>query len=196
MKLEEIQDKLKEFLNDTDCYEHCVRVKDMCNSLAKQYGLDVYKAEIAGLLHDCARKHSADELIYMAEDLNIPITEVILTEPHNILHSFIGALVAEQTFNITDQEVLSAIKHHTMGASEMGLLGKIVFIADKIEPARNYEDVDKLRKLVYEDLDSAILMTYDIVIKELLETKKIICDQIINARNKILFHIQTKTKIL
>lgn len=189
MKLEDLQNKLKEFLNNENCYEHCLRVKDVCHMLAKHYGLDVYKAEIAGLLHDCARKYTAAELINMAEDLNIPITEVILTEPHNILHGVIGAFTAENHFGITNQEILTAIRYHTMGANEMGALGKIVFIADKIEPVRNYEGLDELKKTVYENLDNAMLMAYDVVIKELIENKKIICDQIINSRNKILFYI-------
>ena len=194
MKIKELEEKLKFFLNKEDCYNHSLRVKETAAALARHYGIDVNKTEISALLHDCARKYTEGELIMMAEDFNIPITELTLAQPHNLLHSHIGSIIARNEFNITDPEIISAIKNHTMGANEMSALSKIIFLSDKIEPERKFNDIEKLRLFVYKDLDKATLMAFDIIIAGLLETKQFICEQTINSRNKILFYIQQNSK--
>lgn len=136
MNTDELEKKLEDF--NPKLYAHCVRTMNEAERLALQYGADVQKAKIAGLLHDCGKK---------------------LKEKDNLTHSKTGAEVAEEVFNIHDEEILNAIRYHTTGRKNMTMLEKIIFIADKIEPGRQYEGVDELRKKAYFNIDEAIAMS-------------------------------------
>lgn len=116
----------------------------------------IAKAMIAGLLHDCARCYSDDELLKIAEKNNLPIYNAQRNNP-SLLHAAVGVIVAENEYGITDKEILSAIQTHTTGIPAMSLLQKIIFVADYIEPGRKFHNaLTKIRYLANTDLNKCV----------------------------------------
>ncbi len=116
-------------------YIHSVGVAGTAACMAMKYGEDVYKAQIAGILHDCAKSYDDDELVKLCKKNKIEITD--FEEKHGfLLHAKFGAYLAKEKYNIKDKDILNAIKWHTTGRENMSLLEKIVFISDYIEPTR------------------------------------------------------------
>jgi len=121
----------------TKLYGHCIRTMEESMKLAQVYNVNIEKAKIAGLLHDCGKLSDK--------------------EIDNLNHADIGAETAKRIYNIVDIDILNAIRYHTTGREAMSLLEKIIYIADKIEPNRNYEDVEEIRKLAYNNINKAII---------------------------------------
>lgn len=124
--------------------------------LAAHYGVDTEKARLAALLHDCIKLPNR-ELVAFCDNEGIAITDEERQNPY-LIHSRVGALLAETEFGVSDEEVLSAIRSHTLGRIGMSLLDKIVYVADKIEPSREYEGLDTIRATAYEDINHAMLL--------------------------------------
>ncbi|MDO9557146.1 MAG: bis(5'-nucleosyl)-tetraphosphatase (symmetrical) YqeK [Coriobacteriia bacterium] len=127
--------------------EHSVRVADTAARLAGLYGADVDDARIAGVLHDWCRDIPGPELVRLAEDAGIPVTEVDRRVPY-LLHAPVAAVVLPSRLPWLSQRVLDAIVAHTYGRADIEALGMIVYIADAIEPGRTHEGVDELRDAV------------------------------------------------
>ena len=137
-------------------YEHTISVSFICTALAMRYGCNLDKAELAGLLHDCAKHYGDEEIVAKCKKQGIPLTDDELKAPM-VLHAKYGAWLAEYKYNIKDEEVIGAIRWHTTGRPEMTLLEKIVFTADYIEPRRDKaEDLPLIRSLAFTDLDECI----------------------------------------
>ncbi len=133
--------------------------------LAERWGADKGLAAEAGILHDITKKLNGPEQLILCEEYGI-ITDVDEKKNSKLLHSKTGAAFARDKFGIND-EVYSAILWHTTGRADMTLLEKIIYIADYIEPTRDFEGVDELRSLAYEDLDSAVLKGLQMSLEEL-----------------------------
>ncbi len=180
--IKKIQNKL---LNDIGKkrFEHSLRVAETAKKLAEIYGVDVKKAYLAGLIHDCAKyneevyikKYNIDFSIYPVSSIKDPV-----------LHSFLGAEVAKKVYNIYDRDVLKAIEYHTTGRPDMSDLEKIIFIADAIEPARDFEGIEKIRKLAFENLNKAMLNLLDSNIIFLIGKKALINPLSFEARNYLI----------
>lgn len=137
-------------------YEHSLSVSFTCVALAMRYGYDIHKAEIAGLLHDCAKRFSDTVLIAKCKKKELPLTENELRAPA-VIHAKYGAWMAEYKFGIQDEEILSAIRCHTTGKPAMGLLDKILYVADYIEPRRDKAgNLSEMRYLAFQDLDQTV----------------------------------------
>lgn len=137
-------------------YEHTISVSFTAAALAMRYGCDLDQAELAGLLHDCAKHYSDETIVKKCEKKNLSLTEDERKAPA-VLHAKYGAWLAETKYGITDQEVLSAIRWHTTGRPAMTLLEEIIFTADYIEPRRNQaEDLPVVRPLAFTDLKECI----------------------------------------
>ncbi len=143
MNIDELKLRLMEI--NPGVYFHSMSTMEEAEKLAFHYGVDVNKAKIAGLLHDCGKK--------MTKGMD------------NLTHSKLSAELAEEIFNVQDIEVLNAIMYHTTGRENMTMLDKIVFIADKIEHRRNYDHVDELRRIAYENIDEAIVKSLESTIE-------------------------------
>lgn len=154
-----LKEKLKSMLTDGR-YKHSIGVMETAVKLAGLYGADVKKAEIAGLLHDCAKNMSLSESLEIAEKYAVPLSEIEKTSSA-LIHAPIGAVIARERFGIEDKEILSAIEAHTVAKEKMSVLDKIIYLADMIEPSRNFPDVEKYRQLAFEDLDRAFLFALD-----------------------------------
>ena len=124
--------------------------------LAKRWGESEEDAAEAGIWHDITKKLVLSEQLILSEKYGI-INDTYETANVKLLHAKTGAALARDLFNISDR-VYSAIRWHTTGKPDMTLLEKIIYMADYIEPNRDFPGVDKLRKLAYEDLDAAMVL--------------------------------------
>lgn len=137
-------------------YEHSVSVSFTCTALAMRYGYDIQKAELAGLLHDCAKRFTDSELIQKCQKHQVALTEEEIKAPA-VIHAKYGAYLAENKYGIQDPEILSAIACHTTGKPDMTTLDKILYIADYIEPRRDKADnLPQMRYLAFQDLDQTM----------------------------------------
>ncbi|HCC07961.1 MAG TPA: phosphodiesterase [Clostridiales bacterium] len=153
-------------------FTHTLGVVETAEKLAKIYGVDVEKARIAALLHDCAKFHKYNDF---SRKHGIKLDEEILKYP-KVIHSFLGVFVAKVEYGIEDVEILNAIKYHTTGKPDMTVLEKIVYLADAIEPGREeYEYLIEGRKLANEDLDKAVAFILERTIKYVKERKLELC---------------------
>lgn len=150
--------KLKKELDD-DRYRHTLGVMYTSAALAMCYGADLEKAQVAGLLHDCAKCIPNEKKIRLCEKHQIPVSRVEQGAPF-LLHSKLGAFLAKTKYEVEDEEILQAIVWHTTGKPEMTLLEKIVFLADYIEPMRwKASNLEEIRRMAFQDLDRAVYMT-------------------------------------
>ncbi len=166
-------------------YNHSLGVMKTSENLAKHYGINPNKGRIAGLCHDCAKNFSANDLINKARSNGIIISDIYYKSPQ-LLHGLIGAYISKEMFHVEDEDILNAIKYHTTGRENMSKLEKIVYIADCIEPSRNFKGVEELRTLAYEDLDKALLKSFDDTIMYILSRNSIMHIDTIKARNYLL----------
>lgn len=138
-------------------FKHTQGVAEESAKLANLYGANVEKAYIAGLLHDCAKCIPTDEKLKYCKKYDVKLDDILENNP-DLTHSFLGAKIAEKEYGIEDNDILNAIAYHTTGRADMSLLEKIVYIADFIEPNRNYfEGLDEIRKLAYIDIDKTMV---------------------------------------
>ena len=133
---------------------HTLNVGYLSAHLADVFGCDKDKALIAGALHDCAKELPLEQQSELARKYSGDL----FTEK-KLLHSPAGATFAREQFGIEDKEILDAICYHTTGRGNMSILEKIVYLADKIEPSRDYTDLTPIRAAAEKDLDSAMRMT-------------------------------------
>lgn len=185
MDYTEILKWLKENLNEKR-YIHTLGTADCAKELAQKFGLDSEKAYLAGLLHDCAKCFSNEKLLdIIHQHLDVEECEML---NYKTLHAPVSAYIAEKEFKITDKEILSAIRWHTLGRLDMTDFEEIVFIADKIEPnTRDKEYSDKIRVLLDEEngLNKALLKCYKETIKSLVKRDLKICLLTIEIYNKL-----------
>lgn len=153
LDLDKIKEDLKSKLSESR-FNHSLRVAEYSKRLAKIYGVDKRKAYITGLVHDCAK--GLEEYYILKNVSNFDILD-IGKDNFYLLHAIIGKDVARKIYGIRDMEILESIEYHTTARANMSLLEKIVFISDKIEPNRDYKDVENLRKLADKDIDLAII---------------------------------------
>ena len=146
---------LRKYL-DRDRFEHSEGVMYTAAALAMRYGEDLEKAQIAGILHDCAKCIPDNKKLKICEKNHIEITEAEKCSPF-LLHAKVGAYIAKEKYNIEDTEILDAIACHTTGKPAMTLLEKIIYISDYIEPMRNKaSNLEEVRKMAFVDLDETL----------------------------------------
>lgn len=150
-----IQNKLAKEL-DEDRFHHTIGVMYTSAALAMAHGCDIRTAQVAGLLHDCAKCIPNKKKIKMCENNKIPVSEFEKEHPF-LLHAKLGAFVASDKYGIKEEEILSAITYHTTGKPAMSLLEKIIYIADYIEPGRDRApNLPEIRRLAFQDLDECM----------------------------------------
>ncbi len=177
---------LKENLSD-ERYLHSLGTAICAKDLAKKYGLNEEKAYTAGLLHDCAKCFTNEKLKEII-DKNLDIEQCEMLN-YKTLHAPVSAYIAEKDFGVTDSEILSSIRWHTLGKIDMSDFEKIIFLADKIEP--NTRD-EKYRNEVLQILEQsnglnlALLKCYKETIKSLAKRELKICYTTINIYNHLL----------
>jgi len=183
MKYEEIEEFVKSKLSEYRFY-HSQCVAKQCEELASFYKIETNKAKLVGITHDIAKEMPKEEMMEYIEKNQIFIDDVEKQHP-KLLHAKIGADICKKQFGF-DDEMTEAISAHTTGKKHMGLLSKILFIADATGDDRTWEDVDMLRKLAKENINLAVLYILDMNIKERIDEKKLIHTDSIFCRNELL----------
>ncbi|BBB89734.1 MAG TPA: bis(5'-nucleosyl)-tetraphosphatase (symmetrical) YqeK [Methylomusa anaerophila] len=166
-------------------FQHSLRVSETAAILAKRFDADEEKARVAGLLHDCARDITDKQLLQLAKDFAIVTTDVDIYHP-TLLHAPVASYLAQTEYNTDDPEILRAISLHTTGGPSMNVLDKIIYLADFIEPGRNFPGVDKLRSLAAADLDTAVLAAFDQSLQYIIAQGNLIHPATIEGRNWLI----------
>lgn len=186
MKLEEMRELLQESLAPKR-FKHSVAVYETALDLAKAHALDkklTEKVAVSALLHDCGRQVATKESAAKAHELKITINEIEEKQPI-LLHAKLGVYYAKEKYGVVDEEILDGISYHTTGKANMSVLAMIVFLADMIEPARDFPGVEDLRKLAYKNLEAAMLQAYSNTIKYLLKDGQLIHPDCIEGYNQL-----------
>lgn len=168
--MDKIIDWLKENLSE-ERFVHSLSVAKTAKKMAKEYEIDEKKAELAGLLHDCAKEIPYDEMKKIIKENNLDIEEDEI-KAKKVLHAPLSAYLAKKLFNVKDAEILSAIRFHTIGKINMTTLEKIIYLADKIEPETRIEPYfEELRQELKNtcSLDKTILLSFKMTIKSLVD---------------------------
>lgn len=184
--IEKIKEDLKQILSEKR-YIHSIGAMEKAIELAKTYGEDEEKSALTALTHDIAKEMTIEEYYKYAEENNIKLSkdDKMCT---SVLHGIIGADIVKKKYGFTD-EMCRAIYYHTTGITNMTLLGKIVYVADKIEDSRDYPEAEALREKFNqsESLDEFILYDIDYyTLPKMIEKRKAIHPNTINVRNEII----------
>lgn len=134
---------------------HIDGVLTTADYLAELYGADRNKTKIAALCHDLYRGIKDDALNIYVKQLGLPKKYL---DNANLAHAKIAAEMIKRDFGIEDEDILNAVRYHTTGRAGMSTLEKVIFLADSIEPGRNYPGVEEIRHVAENDLDRACLM--------------------------------------
>jgi predicted HD superfamily hydrolase involved in NAD metabolism len=172
-------------------FRHSRDVSRTAVRLAECWDVDVERARLAGILHDCTRNLKGEELIACARNNGMKLSDIEILQPA-LIHAPLGAILAERRFGVTDPEILQAIRRHTTGAAHMSQLDKIIYLADSIEPGRNYPGVQQSRELAEKDLDAAVLITFDHSIRFVLDGGGLLHPDTIEGRNSLLMEMKAK----
>lgn len=135
-------------------FQHVLRVTETARNLAQHYDVDIKRVEVAALLHDIAKFIDKDELRVVLVNENCD--ERLLSFHHELWHGPVGAIIAREQFQVVDDDILNAIRYHTTGRANMSAIEKVIYIADLIEPARDFPGVDYLREIATDNLDFAM----------------------------------------
>ncbi|GMK41364.1 hypothetical protein PCCS19_44200 [Paenibacillus sp. CCS19] len=152
--------------------------------LAKRFGVDPDRAELAAILHDVAKYWPTARMENIIREEKLP--EELLDYDKELWHAPVGAFIAERDYGVTDPEVLDAIRYHTSGRVGMTLLEKIVCLADYMEPSRDFPGVNKIRSEAEHSVEKALLTGFDGTITFLIEKGKRIFPLTVLARNDMV----------
>ena len=147
---------------------HVAGCEQEAAKLALRWDEDPGDAAEAGILHDITKKLSMDEQLILAEKYGI-VFDKFERENIKLTHAITGAALSKELFGVPER-IYSAIRWHTTGRADMTLLEKIIYIADYIEPTRDFEGVERLRQLAYEDIDSAMALGLRMSLEELRQS--------------------------
>ena len=166
---------------------HLISTRDYALEINKalSLGIDEEKISLASLCHDLARLMPEDEIRRGLSDRGIDPDSLNTASPI-LLHGPLSAEIAREKIGIEDEEILQAIRIHATGCGEMSVLDKVIYIADKIEPTRDFPGVDDLRKLAFENLDSAFLAVISSVIAWLVARNEPLDYNTVAAYNRAL----------
>jgi predicted HD superfamily hydrolase involved in NAD metabolism len=165
-------------------YDHTVRVLETALRLAKRYGADEKKTEMAAIFHDYAKLEPINALRQWILDKKL---DTALLDYHpELWHGPVAASIVQERMGIRDEDVLNAIRYHTTGRAGMTRLEKIIYLADYIEPGRQFPGLDEVRELAEKDLDSAVKKAIGNTIIFLVEKSAPIFPDTFKAYNDLL----------
>jgi len=180
-------DYIKKWLEanlNTERYEHSLGTAECAEELAARFGLDKEKAYFTGLIHDCAKCLPKDEMHKILNQIELVCGELENPKTH---HAPAGVIIAKKEFGIEDEEILSAIRWHTIGKLNMSDFEKIIFLADKIEKTRPAEYAEPVRETLKSGgIDCALLICYKNTIKSLVDRNLTICTATVDIYNELL----------
>ncbi len=145
--------------------DHVLGCRDTAIKLAQRWGADVNDAARAGILHDITKAIDGPLQLTLCAEYGTILDDFSVRYPKT-LHQLTGSLVAERIFG-ENEAVVSAIRHHTTGKADMSPLEKIIYVADYMEPCRDFPGVEQLRELAYSDLDEALKLGLEMTLEHL-----------------------------
>lgn len=163
---------------------HSFCVADAARMLAARYGADPEKAYFAGLLHDVMKDAPRDEQKEMIERGGTVLTETELANP-KVWHAMAGEAYLRTELGVADADVLSAVRYHTTGRAKMSLLEKILYVADYLSADREYDGVERMRRLAESSLEEAMLFGLSFTISDLAQKEQIIHPDSVDCYNEI-----------
>lgn len=170
---------------DQELFVHSLGVADAAANLAQQYGAQKDKAYLAGVIHDYGKGFTGQELLNLAQELDIALDRVTGQESR-LLHAPVGAALIRRELKIEDPDILSAVANHTTGRPGMSKLEKIIYLADYIEEGRDFPAVQRIRQAALEDLEQALLQAVEFAIRSVLDRKLLLHPRSIAFRNELL----------
>ena len=141
-------------------FAHTLRVARTAEVLAVAHGVDALRARSAGLFHDLARLYPVDRLLRECGERSMPISAFEFANPI-VLHARLGAELARDDFGVTDETILSAIRKHTVAGATMSDLDAVLYLADGLEPGRDFAERAAFLELAFRDLDAAMIVVLE-----------------------------------
>ena len=166
---------------------HIYRVVEIARELAVCHGIDQEQAALAALAHDVARAMTDGELLRRAAGMGLPIGVVDRRVPI-LLHGPVGAEILQQEAGLTDISIYKAVYWHTTANPDLDELGKVVFIADKLDPAKidSYPYLPQIRQMAFQDMDRAILHFLTRQAMDRLNRGELVHPVMVETRNALL----------
>ncbi len=183
LTIDEYKTLLKRRLKESR-YLHSLCVADEAVRLAKKYGGNEEKCNLAGLLHDIMKNAPAEEHLQMFSQFGIILSNVE-KNAIKLWHAMSGALYVEHLLQIDDKEIIDAIRYHTTARAGMTLLDKLLYIADFTSADRDYDDVDVMRALADKSLEDALKYALSYSIIDLAKQGKPVHPDTVAAYNEI-----------
>lgn len=190
LKIEEMKRILKESL-PLKRYKHSLAVYDTAIELASAHKLNVEKVAVSALLHDCGREVAGRDSLAKAAELGIAVDETEANQPI-LLHAKLGVYYAQHKYGVEDPEILEGILYHTTGAKDMTPLAMAVYLADLLEPTRDFPGIDEMRRLAKQDMERAMMRAYAQTIRYLLEYDLLVHPNCIYGYNQLAAKYKNK----
>lgn len=172
-------------------YHHSICVANEAKALAKENNYDEETAYIAGLLHDVCKEESTQKQLELMKKSKTFIDDVEMTTKA-LHHAVAGSVFIEEEFQIFNEDILNAVRYHTVGREGMSTLEKIVYLADLVSADRTYDDVKKYRKLAHKDLNSGMLEALKYSIKNHVNKECKIVKSTFLAYNEYINKLRSK----
>ena len=167
-------------------FAHTQRVVATVTALAEKHApQEVMVCRIAAWIHDCAKKYADADLLRMAQERRLSISSSEHETPM-LLHGIVAYALATEKFNLADERLRTACANHTTGSAHMNVIDKLVFLADKMEPDRDFPGVGEIRDLAQSSLDEAIILFLDGSIRYLLDKRAIIAVEVLEFYNLLI----------
>ena len=185
LSMEDLEQVVVHLLNPNRV-KHVLGCRDTAAELAKVWGADETDAARAGLLHDITKALDGPLQLTLCREYGKVLDEFSESNPKT-LHALTGSMVAERIFG-ENEAVVKAIESHTTGKPAMNTLEKIIYVADYMEPNRDFPGVEELRRLAYTDLDGALKLGLEMTLAMLVQQKR----QISPASSQALAYLEQK----
>ena len=172
-------------------YEHTLSVVSECIELAKLFNIDNKNLAVSAYLHDISKELDLQEQLKICREMDIEVDSDCILSPKT-LHAFTAPAVIKRDFpEFYKEEIVNTVSYHTTGRENMSLNEKLLFLADYIEPKRQFDDCKELRKYfynnkskdLYKTLDETIFLALKYTISDLLDKKAFIHPKTFNAYN-------------
>jgi nicotinate-nucleotide adenylyltransferase len=191
MNFEEIKSLLEKRLSKKR-YIHSLNVAEQCRILAINNGEDVDKCVYAGLVHDICKEVPTAEMKKMLVNVTFPVSRSELASKA-LWHGIAGAWYVQNVLNIQDEEIINAVRFHTVAHAGMCKVEEIVYLADLISIERDYKDVKRMRKLAYTDLEIAMFEALKFSITDVVSKNGLLPHYTVEAYNQYSYVCKNKS---
>lgn len=190
MTYEQYEQEVQRHLTEKRFY-HSQCVAQEAARLAQQYGADVEKARLAGILHDIMKDTPPEQQLKILQDSGILLTKT-QRQNRKLWHALAGAAYLQQTLQVKDGDIVEAVRCHTSGKKDMSLLEKVLFVADYISADREYPGVERMRQAAYRSLEEAIVEGVLFTVQELMGQRLPVAAESVEAYNDALLILEDR----